>query len=137
LEDLRGRKAADAAFWFALAGVTDDEDPTTIIHGSSNQPNFSLFTALTCFCIHELQRFGKRSSCDVKYIVQMVERLAVAGIQGPVAEKLWKVAAECIDFKSQAQSSTISNTTLGQKSPSVKSRDPKNEVMLQILESSV
>ena len=65
------------------------------------QLNFSLFTALTCFCIHELQRFGKRSSCDGKYILQMVERMAVTGIQGPVAQKLWKVAAECLILKPQ------------------------------------
>jgi hypothetical protein len=107
LDDLRGRKAADAAFWFALAGVTDVDDVDKDFT-SSSQPNlnFSLFTALTCFCIHELQRFGKRSSCDGKYILQMVERMAVAGIQGPVANRLWNVAAECLALKPQTYGAT-------------------------------
>jgi tRNA G46 methylase TrmB len=62
---LRGRKAADAAFWFALAGVTDT----------------SLMESLANICAKELERFGSRPSCRPKDILHVMERLAAAGIR--------------------------------------------------------
>jgi hypothetical protein len=48
--ELGGRKAADAAFWFALAGVQDAV----------------LFDSLRDLVTLELQRFGERPSCRAK-----------------------------------------------------------------------
>jgi SAM-dependent methyltransferase len=80
--DLRGRKAADAAFWFSLAGVSDTE----------------LFSLLTRVCVKELQRFGERPSCRAKDVRGIVERLAAAGVRDdPV---LQKVALQCLESKS-------------------------------------
>lgn len=63
--DLRGRKPADAAFWFALAGVKDTK----------------LFELLTNVCTKEIRRFGGRPSCRAKDITSMVDRLAAAGVR--------------------------------------------------------
>jgi hypothetical protein len=63
--ELQGRKAADAAFWFALAGATDEE----------------LFTLLTRVVIKELDRFGCRPHCRLKDVRFMVQRLAAAGVR--------------------------------------------------------
>lgn len=80
--DLRGRKAADAAFWFSLAGVSDTE----------------LFSLLTRVCVKELQRFGERPSCRAKDVRGIVERLAAAGVrEDPI---LQKVALQCLESKS-------------------------------------
>jgi len=62
---LSGRKAADAAFWFALAGVTDSE----------------LFELLTRVCTKEIERFGERPSCRAKDILTIAERIAAAGVR--------------------------------------------------------
>ena len=71
--DLRGREPADAAFWFALAGVT----------------NSTLYNLLAAVCCKEVSRFGKRPSCCSKDLLDMVERLAAAGIQNhPTLENL-------------------------------------------------
>jgi len=67
--ELRGRKAADAAFWFALAGATDCD----------------LFESLTEICAKELKRYGTRSSCRAKDIWHVLERLAAAGIRADTA----------------------------------------------------
>ncbi|CAJ1952508.1 unnamed protein product [Cylindrotheca closterium] len=63
--ELAGRKAADAAFWFALAGVTDQ----------------FIFENLTDVATRELGRFGSRSSCRAKDIYQIMERFSAAGFQ--------------------------------------------------------
>lgn len=63
--ELRGRKAADAAFWFALAGVTDVE----------------LMESLADVCSRELERFGRRSSCRAKDVYHIVQRFAAAGVR--------------------------------------------------------
>jgi hypothetical protein len=63
--ELQGRKAADAAFWFALAGATDEE----------------LFTLLTRVVVKELDRFGCRPHCRLKDVRFMVQRLAAAGVR--------------------------------------------------------
>ena len=62
--ELDGRKAADAAFWWALAGVKDVE----------------LFQHLVDLTAMEVQRFGSRPSCRLKDIYQILERLAASGI---------------------------------------------------------
>ena len=63
--ELRGRKAADAAFWFAMAGATDSD----------------LFGLLTEICAKELGRYGTKSSCRAKDVWRVLERLAAAGIR--------------------------------------------------------
>ncbi len=100
--ELRGRKAADAAFWFAMAGVKDE----LIIEGRGKDDiiNFSLFDALTFICIDELRRFGKRSSCRATDIMHMVERIAASGVQSEMSKCLQKEAAECLLTKDLASS---------------------------------
>lgn len=63
--EMAGRKAADAAFWFALAGVTDQ----------------FIFESLADVATRELDRFGARSSCRAKDIYQIMERFSAAGLQ--------------------------------------------------------
>jgi tRNA G46 methylase TrmB len=93
-QDLRGRKAADAAFWFALSGVTDD-----FSNESSPDLQFSLFDSLTFICIQELDRFGKKSSCRPSDILHMVERIAAAGVNNDLFKDLQLKAAECLESK--------------------------------------
>ena len=115
--ELRGRKAADAAFWFAMAGITDVGDDKTPANNNQNDDyddsdddnnkhkqklKFSLFDALTFICIQELQRFGKRSSCRSTDILHMVERIAAAGVQTEFTITLQKVAADCLAVKKDA-----------------------------------
>lgn len=100
---MRGRKAADAAFWFALSGVT-----SPII--------FDHLVQISCY---ELRRFGKRSSCRAKDILHVVERIAASGCKifcndsekeyyrGDADKEneihfvplLYEVAAECLEHK--------------------------------------
>lgn len=84
---LRGRKSADAAFWFALAGVTDQE----------------LFELLAQVCTKELQRFGRNASCRAKDITQMMDRFSAAGLLTPQSSSvaLQQVAMECLKIKQQ------------------------------------
>jgi tRNA G46 methylase TrmB len=63
--ELGGRKAADAAFWFALAGSSNDE----------------LLHRLADIAAEELQRFGARESCRPKDVWQILERFAAAGLR--------------------------------------------------------
>jgi hypothetical protein len=79
--ELSGRKAADAAFWWALAGVSDTE----------------LFAALVEIATQELQRFGLRPSCRSKDIYQILARFAAAGIRS--APLLEQVAQTCLEAK--------------------------------------
>lgn len=74
--ELDGRKAADAAFWFALAGVEDE----------------ALFERLLHFGSLELERFGNRPSFQPKYIYQTMDRFAAAGVTG-LESKLLKATA--------------------------------------------
>ena len=80
--DIRGRSSADAAFSFAMAGVTNDVLYQTL--------------ALVAQC--ELQRIGQRPSFRSKYILQMVEKLAAAGIQN---HNVYRVAADCLASKGE------------------------------------
>ena len=87
--DLRGRVSADAAFSFALAGVT------------SNQ----LFDMLLIVALKELRRFGRRSQCKPKQICHMVEKLAAAGCladsqtRGFVQDELLQLACQILREK--------------------------------------
>ncbi|KAI2507215.1 hypothetical protein MHU86_7172 [Fragilaria crotonensis] len=63
--ELGGRKAADAAFWFALAGSSNGE----------------LLQRLADIAAEELQRFGTRESCRPKDVWQILERFAAAGLR--------------------------------------------------------
>lgn len=64
-QELRGRKAADAAFWFALAGSKDTE----------------LFDLLAEVCYKEIMRFRDRPSCRIKDLLAILDRLAIAGVR--------------------------------------------------------
>lgn len=83
--ELSGRKAADSAFWFAIAGATDNE----------------LFLLLTNVCVKELDRFGDRPSCRPKDLLAIVERLAAAGIKDDESG-LESVVRRCLKAKSSA-----------------------------------
>lgn len=75
--ELRGRKAADAAFWFSLAGANDH----------------FVMQSLSRICENELGRFGTRSSCREKDIWHILERLAAAGVRNDAGlERVGKLA---------------------------------------------
>jgi len=93
-QELRGRKAADAVFWFALAGVKDD-----CAVGAEEGLDFSLLEALTFICLEELSRFGERSSCRAMDIMHMIERIAAAGVSNDTFINLQKMAATCLETK--------------------------------------
>jgi len=95
--DLRGRKAADAAFWFAMSGVT----------------NPALFDELCTITANELERFGTRSSCKPKHVLQMVEKLAAAGVRGMAADRVFRVAAHCLSFKGYKDENVIQSMEKG------------------------
>ena len=80
--ELQGRKYADAAFNFAIAGVKDED----------------LYSLLANGTMSELQRFGRRKSCKVIDILQMLEKLAVAGIRKHL---IYTVAASILAEKSE------------------------------------
>uniref|UniRef100_A0A6T7K0B4 tRNA (guanine(46)-N(7))-methyltransferase n=1 Tax=Attheya septentrionalis TaxID=420275 RepID=A0A6T7K0B4_9STRA len=81
--ELSGRKAADAAFWFALAGV-----------GAEGRP---LLDGLTRIATEELKRFGHRSSCRPKDVWHILERIAAAGVSD--MSELHSVAVDCLQHK--------------------------------------
>lgn len=60
--DEKGRHYCDAAFLYALAGVDDNE----------------LFQLLAITSLHEILRYGRRSSCSLQDILQQLEKLALA-----------------------------------------------------------
>ena len=92
--ELGGRKAADAAFWFALAGVQDA----------------SLFDSLRDLATLELQRFGERPSCRAKDVYQILERLAAAGIRVRADDdQLLDVARKCLSLKSSKEADASVN----------------------------
>lgn len=89
--DLSGRKAADAAFYFSLTGTTDKE----------------LFHQLTQICVTELQRFGERKSCRAKDILCIVERLAAAGVTHEENKQLVEIITRSLQSKGQAQETKL------------------------------
>ncbi|KAG7341769.1 putative methyltransferase [Nitzschia inconspicua] len=85
---LRGRKAADAAFWFALAGVSDE----------------CTLQLLQAVCVKELLRFGTKPTCRAKDILLILDRFAAAGLrEAPVLEA---VARDCLQVKQQYHDDT-------------------------------
>ncbi|KAL3821698.1 hypothetical protein ACHAXA_003256 [Cyclostephanos tholiformis] len=88
--ELHGRKAADAALWFALSGVNDAK----------------LYDDLVEISTSELRRFGMNPGCRPKDVLHIVERIAMAGIGGGKsrssrdgAGELYRVAADCLEAK--------------------------------------
>lgn len=92
--ELKGRKAADASFWFALAGVTDPD----------------LFDALTEISGKELRRYGTRPSCRAKDIWHVLERLAAAGVQSD--KTVEQAAATALQSKHNRASNGQNATSL-------------------------
>jgi len=76
---LRGRKAADAAFWFAVAGCDDCR----------------IFDLLAHVSAQELQRFGDR--CSAQDVYQIVERLAAAGVRPNDRHAFETIARQCLE----------------------------------------
>ena len=95
-KELRGRRAADAAFWFALAGVSGDQ---FIGVDESSALDFSLFDALTFICFKELSRSGDRPSTRPIDIMHIVERIAAAGVRSDIFVGLQHEAARCLELK--------------------------------------
>lgn len=85
--ELHGRKAADAAFWLSLAGVTNARD------------DFNIYDELAQVATQELRRFGSKSSCRAKDVLHIVERFAMSGIVGTSVEQLYGVAVDCLEVK--------------------------------------
>ena len=83
--ELGGRTASDAAFWFALAGSRDGD----------------LFHDLADIASWELNRFGQRPSFRSKYILQIVERFAAAGLKQH--DKLERIARVCLLKKAEEE----------------------------------
>lgn len=81
--ELHGRKSADAILWFALGGAKRD----------------ALYDGLVDIAKEELLRFGMNSSCRCKDVLQIVERVAQAGIISEASKQLYHVAADCIEKK--------------------------------------
>lgn len=79
-KEMQGRKFADAAFEFSLAGFNNNE----------------LFELLSNKALAELKRYGYRSSCRPIDIFQVVEKLAVAGI---LNQSIYYLAGEIIRYK--------------------------------------
>ena len=95
-QELRGRTATDAAFWFALAGVTGRDSKSSSALG---EDDFPLFDALAFIGYKELSRFGDKSSCRPMDIMHIVERIAAAGVQSEIFVKLQQEAARCLETK--------------------------------------
>ena len=81
--ELHGRKGADAALWFALAGV----------------PDLILYDELVNVSTEELLRFGSNNSCRAKDILHVVERIAMTGHSGCTVQRLYDVAAGILEAK--------------------------------------
>ena len=81
--ELNGRKSVDAAYWFALAGVTDED----------------LYQQLAEIATNELSRFGFRASWRSKFVHQILARLSAAGLKQN--DRLVEVATQCLIQRSQ------------------------------------
>ena len=81
--ELHGRKAADAALWFALSGIDD----------------VGLFDDLVAITTDELRRFGRNPGCRAKDVLHIIERIAMAGIDTDSSRALYRVAVNCLEAK--------------------------------------
>ncbi len=79
----RGRSSADAAFAFAMAGVTRPE----------------IYQILSIIAYLEINRMGPRPSLSSRNILQIVEKLAAAGMRGPEVEPVYELAANLLSKK--------------------------------------
>eukprot|EP00980_Cylindrotheca_fusiformis_P018024 scaffold5756_cov99-Cylindrotheca_fusiformis.AAC.8 len=81
--DIRGRTSADTAFHICLAGIQNE----------------FLYDALTKIARLEMERVGQRQSRRAKDILQVVEKLAAAGIRGPEVEEVYQLAGKSLASK--------------------------------------
>jgi len=81
--DIRGRKSADAAFTFALAGITSPV----------------VFNCLWGMTRYEMKRLECRATFKSKHILQMIEKIACSGISGPIAHYVFQTAGICLQKK--------------------------------------
>ena len=79
--DIRGRTAADTAFGLALTGCTDED----------------LFQTLAHVARLELERGHQRKSRTMKDMLQVVEKLAAAGIRGPETDSANRLVAKVLN----------------------------------------
>lgn len=91
--ELHGRKAADSALWFALAGTQSS----------------TVYDELVDITTDELLRFGNKPSCRAKDILHIVERVAMCGIVGSASQRLYRVAADCLETKLSGTSDTTND----------------------------
>jgi len=80
-DQLQGRKAADTAYWFSMAGVKREH----------------LFELLTLVVCKELARFGTRPSCRLQDVLQMTRKLVAAGVKDSAILK--QAVGECLQTK--------------------------------------
>jgi SAM-dependent methyltransferase len=85
--DIRGRSSVDAAFCFAMAGVTNQD----------------LYSTLAIVAKLELIRMAKRPSFQSKSILQFVEKLAAVGLQGSLAKDVYRVAGEYLQQRGEGE----------------------------------
>jgi hypothetical protein len=82
IKEMQGRKFADAAFKFSLAGISSNDLYEMLLKGASS----------------EIKRYGQRNSCRPTDILQVVERLAVAGI---LNQDLYQHASKVLLYKTE------------------------------------
>ena len=101
--DIRGRTSADAAFAFAMAGVSNPE----------------LYSLLALIAKLELVRVGPRPSFRSKYVLQIVEKLAASGVRNLCIDGVFQVAADCLQLKGEYETtqSLLRNNKLELLSP--------------------
>ena len=89
VKEMQGRKFADAAFYFSLAGITSSD----------------LYSLLLAGAVAEIRRYGNRKSCRPIDILHVVERLAVAGI---LNQEIYSLAAEMLQKKIETTGESVS-----------------------------
>lgn len=80
VKEMQGRKFADAAFELSLAGVK----------------NSHLYGLLLSGAMTEIRRYGRRKTCRPIDILQVVERVAVAGL---LDQEIYQLAADVLELK--------------------------------------
>ena len=83
IKEMQGRKFADAAFELSLAGVK----------------NSYLYSLLLSGAMTEISRYGRRKTCRPIDILQVVERIAVAGT---LDQEIYQLAADMLQLKVSA-----------------------------------